>query len=173
MIRNRQIDVLRGVAIILMVIDHVAFVYFPSWWSRIPGRFAMPLFFMISGSLGPGRDPSRLFMIICLAVALMPFENYIGFKLPGVLSWWLLSYGLMILFDGYELQAVILALISTQLIYMPGQVHFGLMFAFMILGKVWRRILVNGDLKEKRLEFIGRWPMTIYAGHVVALAILK
>ncbi len=76
-------DLLRGFAVLLMVIDHIFFfiLHLPFFPFRIPTRLAMPLFAMVCGYLIPFRSYKSIkrgatILLIC-ALLLVPVDLYL------------------------------------------------------------------------------------------------
>jgi hypothetical protein len=171
--RSGRLDALRGVAVLAMVVDHVArFADVPELRLTV-GRVAMPLFFLLAGHLAR-RVSWRLLWIGLLGLLLPSVAPWIDN--PNVLLYLALfcplivllrrrrvlllagaAYGLTLGANGY------LALVGSG--YAPA----GLL-GLMCLGALASR----ADLERLRwsprwLQLAGRYPLTLYVGHVLIL----
>ena len=63
-------DILKTVAIILMIIDHIGYYFFPeNYWFRAIGRACVPVWFFLIGYANTRELPNRL-LIAALILAL-------------------------------------------------------------------------------------------------------
>ncbi len=69
-------DILKAFAIVLMVVDHVGYVFFPEdvWW-RVFGRMCVPIWFFLVGYASPRRFPDEL---ITLGAMLLVTDLWVG-----------------------------------------------------------------------------------------------
>ena len=64
------LDILKTVAIILMIIDHIGYYFFPeNYWFRAIGRACVPVWFFLIGYANTRELPNRL-LIAALILAL-------------------------------------------------------------------------------------------------------
>ncbi len=182
------VDALRGVAVVLMILDHglIAFdVDHRYWFVRMTlTRASLPLFCLVAGALcKPAVNARRE---ACLLGAMVPatFLNWmLGIGLPDIIS--LLYLGLVVLkvviwFDRPWAWALVASAAAIQPAtwplggewtgYQPGVVMTLLVFGHA-LGRVWLGAL--GDVVPCRALFawIGRYPLTMYVGHLAALVV--
>jgi uncharacterized membrane protein len=174
------VDALRGIAILCMIADHLAALYWPLWPVRYTvGRAALPLFMLCSGYLFAvrGRGPSgrRHLELFVFAVPIN----------IGLWMWWreavpdpLLVIGVAWLFAGWVLErpvvsAVVGLVVSTTLPLSPTY-QPGYLVGLMALGVLWQRTGPGVDLRRMPLvEGIGRRPLTWYVAHLVLVLAVR
>jgi len=164
-------DALRGAAILLMVLDHAAFV-FGLEWVRDFTRFAMPLFMVTAGYLAT-RVGHRYVMVVAAALATLPMAWFLGLAFLHILTIFVLVYPLLFLRVQLlvPLASVLLVVAwnwPLSLGYEPGYV-----LAFLLLGRFLR---VSGwqppSVTVPGVEAVGRWPLTWYVVHLVLLVLV-
>jgi len=176
-VRDGALDRLRGLAIVLMVADHVA--AYADWTSvRMTfGRAAMPLFFVLAGHLSR-RLSWRLLWI-----------GLVGLWLPVVVPWIDRPNVLLILAAGAVVLAAarragVSALVLCAFVLMMGANRFGsgwpvtgydalYLLGLMALGAALPRgsFAAAGRL-PRWLERPGRRPLTVYVVHLLVLTAL-
>jgi hypothetical protein len=185
-------DACRGLAVLLMLVDHVAAVL-PvglaagafGWYRVTLGRLAMPAFMLLMGvlwvrplSLRPSSSV-RLLQVVGagLLVSLMGAMTP-GLDCPDILMqvaalllcfWWAFRWPVVALVLGY-VQAVAWPIAWNG--YQPGLVAM-----FIAAGMWWGRENAAADLRAfgsapAWLQAIGRRPLTWYVGHVFVLWVL-
>lgn len=193
-VRDTALDRLRGLAIFLMIIDHILVIYLFCWnwesWAewvrRTLTRFAMPLFMLVSGLLvaRKGRPSLRRIPVI-LFVAIVLNQLFVsvdvGFTAPEILATWLIClvfYPLWIRFP-IELGVLgVLQLINWPITaswwqnYQPGEILVFLSLGVLLARQPNSPILKVGSHLPRWLEPIGRWPLTWYTAHLVILTVI-
>ena len=159
------LDVLRGLALVLMVADHSLSVLDLDQW-RILTRPALPLFMVVSGYLFRGIGPRYALVVLAAALSWYPvfalelewlhilavYALVVPFLLLPLP--WLALIGSALMVVGYEY--------PMSMGYEPGYV-----LAFLILGRFLRVAgLQLPALRSRPLEVLGRYPLTVYVGHV-------
>lgn len=171
--RNPLIDVIRGLAILLMVLDHVAAVYGFDPWVRDLTRPALPMFMVLAGFLGSGLVTSRYWDVVTVAVMTLPLLVYLQLVLVPILVVFALVYPLLRYSPGW---LVIFA--SAGLLWAHnwplqwGGYEPGYVLAFLAFG----RLGALAGVQIPRLTWslpglalIGRYPLTVYALHVFVI----
>ncbi|MCA1726985.1 MAG: heparan-alpha-glucosaminide N-acetyltransferase domain-containing protein [Actinobacteria bacterium] len=183
-IRVRSLDAARGLAVVLMIVDHVAAVMGsnagPLWWVRhTVTRPALPLFMVVAGILIARRRSS------------WSWRRLVAIAGAGVVATWLLlvsgiQFGpdvLLVLvatcpawgvLSRRPLELLVLGLL--QALYLPigwGGYEPGLVLAYLGVG-----ILAGGCgerlswIRGRAFELVGRYPLTWYLGHLVVLGLV-
>lgn len=175
-IRQRigYLDRVRGLAIVLMVLDHILiFVSHDNVLRFTLTRAAMPLFFVIGGNLIRKWPSNRVFLIGIIGAALPAFVPWIDS--PDVLFWYALFYVPIYLARKHNLLPWII-LVSLTLATNFYMLHLGNSFwpfgllAIMALGAMMPLDSFRwGNRLPKFLEWPGRHPLSIYVGHLLAL----
>lgn len=176
--RSPALDGLRGLAVLLMVSDHLAFVAGWSSWRETVGRAAMPLFFVLGGHL-----VRRVSLRSCLLVPL------VGLAVEAVAPW-SGAAGLLLCFAAGALlvaafrerarPALWLLVAGGLTLGANGYAHLHgvyydprLLVALMALGALTPRgHLERAGRRVQLLAPLGRYPLTAYAGHVVVLSLV-
>lgn len=179
-------DRLRGLAILLMVLDHLAVFGFFGSSAPVVGmrltitRLALPIFMMVAGSLwavrGPGPNWYRL--ANCVVGGLVAFVCWSSIGLPHV--------DILIVFAAVALYAAVIVrwpvvclvagiLQTINLPVMSPGYELGYVAAWLALGVLvgdrpsWRSL---GDSLPAWLASIGRRPLLWYTSHLVVLAVV-
>lgn len=174
------LDRLRGLAIALMLLDHVLAVTGIHGPLRLTvTRLALPFFMMCAGSLWrplTARNGARLG---AAALAELALCEYLRFSMPGILATFL---GLMLALRARPslanrpgllvlaglLQAAYLPLDGSWTGYQPGWV-----LAWWALGRLAiEELRPIGSAAPAWLAVAGRRPLTWYVGHLAVLAAL-
>lgn len=180
---GRRIDALdrvRGLAILLMVGDHVALFAGVHWWRVTVGRLALPLFFVLAGYLL--RRLTWRHAGIAAAGALLPLLVP-WIDRPNVLLWYVAGSAVLLAADRLGLPSLVLAVPGLILgangygwhagTYEPAAL-LGLLalgHALPAFGTVERLWGWAGRLPAL-YGHLGRYPISIYLGHVLALQCL-
>lgn len=165
-----QIDALRGFAILLMILDHSLMVTEQATPIRYTfTRLAMPLFFIIGGALSHRVNVKRLIPVLAVGVVLQLID-------PRFQSLWLfIGYILGIVVVRYAnkyLALVVCATISANNFgtFIPGY-DLTMLIALVVVGSmIGKDTFVSiGNRFPKWLAPLGRYPLTIYAVHILLL----
>lgn len=121
--RNYYIDVLKGIAIISVILIHTAFhsgtSYVPSWFANFTVLFEVPMFFFLAGwSYAHSKNNKsyvqnmvitqiKYMIFICLMFIAIKITNQIAFSnnqinLNNLINWFLHTYSNMSPFSGVE-----------------------------------------------------------------------
>ena len=188
--RLAALDRLRGIAILLMVLDHALVAahtlgYDPEWvlMTRLTlTRAAMPLFMLISGALWVRQRPRRR-RVVAAFIAGLVVETLLAvlwpeFGLPEIMLLWAGAAALAGVIVRWPIPSLILA--YTQWAYWPvawDGYQPGAVVLFLAVGVLWGRgsglkdsSLVN--LMPGFLGAIGRYPLTWYLAHLAFLTAL-
>lgn len=190
--REQILDAMRGLAIVIMIIDHV-FSLLESVGiqnivlenSRLTvTRFSMPLFMIASGIVWYryGLKVKRWSQVFFLALVLNAMMRLLwpDFNFPEILLLWsvlaifwrvIVRYPIITMIVGYT--QTTFWQISWQA-FQPGELLIFLS-AGVFLGKIsldslWRERRTSKLIKP--LAFIGRYPLRIYGGHLFLLAVI-
>lgn len=173
--RSWELDALRGLAIWLMVADHVALVLDGGDWYRLTlGRLAMPLFFILAGHLA-GRPRWRHVGVGLLGVVLAVLVPWIDspnvltlWALGAVLLWWLRRLGA----SPWLLVLLALTASANGWAVSPGNSFDALsLWALMAVGALVPRDALTrlGRRVPWPLAFTGSRPVRWYVGHLLIL----
>lgn len=178
------LDCWRGLAVVLMVLDHVlAVLGAPVVTRLLVTRLSLPLFCATSGALhliaGP-RSPRRSLQLLGVALLETVLNLVLGLGVPGPVTLMLVMgwvgralrperHGLVLVVVGV-LQAVYLPVPWTG--YQPG-----LVLAWWSLGALGVLAEVDQVTRFTRwcprwLEAVGRRPLGWYVGHLLVLAVV-
>lgn len=177
--RHRSLDIARGYAILFMIVDHVSiFAGLPILRLTV-GRLAMPLFFVIAGSLAK-RIGYKHVVILAVGIVLPMYVTWIDS--PNVLVYICIGTALLRILRGRSTTVHIAVAIACISLTANGYDHLGsgypagTLLALMILGKV----ITSGTLanafqripSSSIVEYMGKHPLALYVGHTVALTTL-
>lgn len=182
------LDVLRGVAIALMVVDHVLVVVDPNNWLRFTAtRWSLPLFMLVAGALIDLRGwPSNLRLVHLGALGFIPWSMWI----PGMARLdVLLSIPLAILLVRALLRLTVGRVVPLTLaiglllshLNISGRYFAGvgydpaLVGAWLALGMVWIPPVVAASIPAGVVAgatWLGRRPLSVYVGHLAVLALV-
>jgi len=174
--RKPELDTLRGLAILLMVADHLfLFADAPALWRAVT-RPAFPLFFLVSGLLfrERGRGPSRLRLVqIGLAGVLtsMLLANHgaARFGFPDICVIWLMAYGI---WWSVGRRAPLATLVLVPVLWFVEPWLFGPVWTNHPLasGVLWMTVggfvHVPNRCRVRVLAWVGRYPLAWYLTHL-------
>lgn len=189
--RIRLLDAMRGLAIVLMIIDHALSALESTGvsnslveYSRLTvTRFSMPLFMIASGAVWGryGLRFTRWAQVGIWAVLINAMTRLLwpDFNFPEILLIWsalAICWRLVVRFP-----IIIMILGYTQTTYwqiswqgfQPGELAIflgvGVLLARAPLDALWRERRTSKLVAP--LSFIGRYPLMIYGGHIALLAL--
>jgi hypothetical protein len=181
--RSRALDALRGLAILLMVVDHVALFAGAPVLRETVGRVAMPLFFVLGGHLAVRFAWRRQLSITAVGIVLQVLAPWSGAG-PLLLTFVLGAY----IVSGVRRWPVVLAVFVgwgltlgangvAELDFDGLGYNMSCLLGLMALGALLPRdvLTVLGKLPSRVLSVLalaGRRPLTLYAGHVLLLTVL-
>lgn len=172
-VRLDTLDRVRGLAIVLMLVDHLAYLGGVVELRLTVGRLAMPLFFLLAGGL-VRRWGSRHALALGLGLLLPLVAPWAG--APNVLVVFAVGAALLLLCERSGLPVPLLVLIS--LVAAANRWEVGTssydpaaLIAIMALGRLigtdWAVRL--GDRLPAWLAGLGRRPLLWYVGNVVLI----
>ena len=179
--RLRALDGLRGVAVACMVADHVALYAGVEPVRYTVGRVAFPLFFLLGGHLA-GRRSWRLLLVALVGAVVGTLAPWSG--AAPLLGWFVVGALCLAGCSRRAAAAVLLCCLvafANPAVFVPYAIQSGYpvpaMLACMALGRlVSRADLLAAGAKLGRwlpaFAALGRYPLTVYAGHVLALTAL-
>jgi surface polysaccharide O-acyltransferase-like enzyme len=177
-LRDTSLDRARGLAMLLMLVDHVLEVTRHGLSVRESvTRASMPLFFLIGGHL-VRRLSWRLLLVAGWGVALPLFVPWID--TPNVLVWYAIGAVILVAANGRRAVLVGLPLLALTMFangygvetlntYEPWA-----LWALMCCGALLPR---SAFAWARRLPAVvgrlGRYPLTFYVGHLLALEAIR
>ena len=173
--RSSSLDRLRGLAITCMIIDHLCVVFDgPQTLRMTIGRVAMPLFFLLAGHLSR-RLRWRHLGILGLGLVLPLVVPWIDN--PNVLVWYVAGAAILAVCRWGDLSPWVfigLAMAAAANGYPQWKIGTGydgaMLMSLMCAGALLPRSTFDvGDRLPAFLAGLGRYPVTIYAGHLVVL----
>ncbi len=177
-VRRVELDRLRGLAILLMIGDHLARIWSYEGYRLTLGRLAMPLFFIICGHLAGHRLSRRHLLAFGLGLGLPVLVPWVDS--PNVLVW--LSIGAVILyvFDQHGwptwvliVPALILAANSWALWTNTHSYDPLALLALMALGRgLAPAVFIFGRGIPAWVGALGRRPLTWYVGSSLAIQLV-
>jgi hypothetical protein len=192
--RNPNLDLIRGFAIILMVLDHallaIASIFGSSDYINLIRltltRFSMPLFMITSGAVLflYGIKLYRWLTILMLAIIINTFTFFLwdDFNFPEILLVWSFVMVFNRFFLRYPLLSMLIGFIQNQYFqisffeysgYQPGEILF-----FIVIGIFTSNYLINLSFPilsklyiYKLMIVIGCKPLLIYFVHLLLLSL--
>lgn len=172
--RIAAFDVLRGLALLLMILDHAVIVF--GWADEIRHltRLAMPMFMVLSGYLFRYRLGRRYAQVWIAALMSWPVAVVLDVAAVPILVIYAALLPLLLLPVHWVLIVAVLG--ALQLYnwpiawqgYQPGYV-----FLFLALGRIYRLIPRNSRLTVGSgggpLVWMGRYPLFLYVAHLWVL----
>lgn len=179
--RSAALDRLRGVAVVLMVFDHLLIVtgQAGSPLRETVTRAAMPLFAVVAGHLSR-RGSWRLLGVAVLGLLLPVLVPWVD--APNVLLW--LASGSVLVVAArriarpalWLLPLVVLTAAANGRPFLAPSGSFEpvAVWALMCLGALMSRPGLDraGARLPAALDRAGRWPLSVYAGHLLVLQLV-
>jgi hypothetical protein len=190
--RNPLIDAVRGLAVVLMVLDHVLFQRDPSSVLRVGSpvsitRLSLPLFMLAAAAVWRPGAWRRYGRLIPVAVVELVLCELLGMPAPGIVAL-IVVVGLVLdvaawLRAGREVHPYVWALLGlVQALYVPvawGGYQPGLVLAWWALGRLaWPTLeaaassVTSSSTLRNWLASIGRRPLVWYVGHLLVLVVV-
>lgn len=182
--RNQRIDKLRGLAILLMILDHVLSIIDPENLARYTlTRAALPIFMLIAGYLLANRNASikRYLQLVAAAFASLTIVQYIpGMAKVDVLFVIALALALWPIAQHYPIIALCVGTVQAQTLGLWDGYQPGHLLALMCAGALLKHTRAHNDeLVAKRIADaiphafaqVGRWPLLVYLGHLLLIAL--
>jgi uncharacterized membrane protein len=168
------LDRVRGLAIVLMVLDHalLAAGHHGGPVRLTVTRLALPLFGLTAGALWkPGRA-RRYLEVAGAAIIATGLGLVVGIGQPDIL--WLLLVAMLVMPAGPALAAAGAIQATTWPLRTSGY-EPGVVLVLVVLGHLYGSAPLDrlGQRLPHRLEGIGRHPLGWYLGHLALLAVLK
>lgn len=175
--RVRSIDRARGLAIALMVVDHLLVVIDPTNPLRYTAtRLALPLFMFTAAIFHRRITRTRLLHLAPAIAAEFTVAVFVLGTFPGIVT----TYALVVLAiqhipDVHRHALALTTLGLVQALYLPLPItgyQPGIVLAWYSLGLLAASQLIGSPLAHQRLsllEPLGRHPIAFYVGHLVAL----
>ena len=182
--RLHGLDALRGLAVLLMFVDHVLIAFDEHHQFELVRmsltRVCLPLFCVVAGSLiGSGPRLSRLAVVGAAGVVASWLSVPIGIGQPDILLLLVVAISLCAwagsgsALRGWVVFALAILQPSTWAFTWEGY-QPGVVVALVMLGGVIGpcRLDDYGCALQWRpvLSFVGRWPLSFYLGHLAVLA---
>lgn len=176
MSRSAALDRLRGLAIAVMVLDHVALLLGPTGWllQVTVGRLAMPLFFVISGHL-VRRLSWRTAGIAALGAVLPLVFGWLDS--PNVLLWYAAGAVLIVAAQRLRVPVAWLLVVLVAVAANGWDPQLGTSYrpaavlALMVIGHLLPRMVLDraGARLPAWLELGGRRPVSSYVVQAAAV----
>lgn len=180
--RSTALDRLRGLAITLMILDHVLVIFAPVSPVRTTvTRLAMPLFMVVSGllmRLGGQYRRLRYLEAFAVVIVVTPLLGWLwpAFGVPEIVGVWLLvAITFRPVVQRWPLTGAVVGYIWYT--YWPLAWHGyqpGVVLMFLCIGSLCVRDVGEigrlGGYLPSQLERLGRRPLLIYGGHLLVLA---
>ena len=169
-VRSVSLDRIRGLAIVLMILDHILDLTHELPLIRMTvTRLSMPLFFIISGHLVK-RVNARTFQIMVIGFILPISIPWIDN--PNVLFWY--AVGTIVVVYVKQKWLIILAALTMganhYALYIGSSYDPLFLIAFMAIGSTFPREYFSwGNRLPAFFTFVGKYPLSIYLGHLFLL----
>lgn len=171
--RVRHLDAIRGLAVLVMVVDHVSIVADVLPLRLTVGRLAVPLFFILAGHLAR-RLSARTLWAAALGLALPGFAPWID--APNVLLWYAVGVAMLVLARRVGCPLALLVALPLTLAanswgspLLTGYNPLCLLGLMALGAMLHRSAFAWGVRLPGFLAVLGRYPLTVYVGHVLAL----
>lgn len=154
-----------------MIVDHIFIQVNPQSFVRFTvTRLAMPLFFLISGHLVK-RVTKRTAAIFAVGLLLPAFIPWVDS--PNVLCWYALGSIIIVYLKKARIGIIIFALTWAANYYNHPEFSSywpWSLFALMCFGSLLeRKTFAIGEKLHSSFAVIGRFPLSIYVGHMILI----
>ena len=190
--REQILDAMRGLAIVIMIIDHVLSLLESVGIQNILvensrltiTRFSMPLFMLASGIVWVryGLKVKRWSQVFFLALILNAMMRLLwpDFNFPEILLVWSVLAIFWRVIVRYPIITMIVGYTQTTFWQIPWQgFQPGELLIFLSVGALIGKIPLENLWRERRtakllepLALVGRYPLAIYGGHLFLLAVI-
>ena len=177
--RLHTLDVARGLAVLLMVLDHIWLARaFPCAWliRKVITRAALPIFMMVSGYLWAVRGWSwrRGTLLVLAAMLSVRLAAGAGLPMPDILTIFAVVQAMAALAVRWPIPLAAAGLLQSSE-WRIGWPNYepGVVLCFCCLGVLLAKMGELPTLRCRWLEWIGRHPLTWYLGHLAALALWR
>lgn len=190
--REQILDAMRGLAIVIMIIDHVLSLLESVGIQNILvensrltiTRFSMPLFMIASGIVWVryGLKVKRWSQVFFLALILNAMMRLLwpDFNFPEILLVWSVLAIFWRVIVRYPIITMIVGYTQTTFWQIPWQgFQPGELLIFLSVGALIGKIPLENLWRERRtakllepLALVGRYPLAIYGGHLFLLAVI-
>lgn len=173
------LDRIRGLAVVLMVVDH-ALVAFPVAGSVLvrstATRAALPLFCLVAGALARRLTPERTAKLAAAGLVAGYVGGPFGIGQPDVVLLLLAALaGVHVCRNNYAAQLVLLVVAVIQPVTWPAPwtgYQPGVVIALVAIGTYGDTLDDAGRRLPPLLARVGRYPLSIYLGHLIVLRAL-
>lgn len=169
------LDRLRGLAVLLMVLDHVLLVVGEGLALRLTvTRAALPIFGLLAGALWRPGARVRLLQLGGAAIVATYLGVVLGMPRPDVL---VVIFVALLAMHAYRRWPVatfaVAAIQATTWGIAAGGYEPGVLLVLMVGGYEFgrERLDVLGRRAPALLELLGRYPLSLYLGHLALLAL--
>lgn len=176
--RLAWLDRLRGLAVVLMLLDHALYLNPEAHRAFLPGRLALPLFMACAGTVYRGmpsrRRRTQLYLVLVVDLLLAPI---IGLGQPAPVTGFVLLLVLLQLAPTMlRWPATFAALGFLQGWFLPvgwRGWEIGVLLGWFMLGRLaGTELEAIGGRLPAGLAWVGRRPLSWYVAHLVVLALL-
>ncbi len=187
--RDVRLDVLRGLAVVLMVVDHVAGMVLALgggvglMWLRVSvTRLSLPLFMLVAGVLwcrrARGLTWRRWFELVAVGAVVSTLLPFAGLPAPDLLLVLALVAPLARFVLRWPVEAAVVGVVQAVNLpvaweaYQPGYVVLWLALGVLVAERGGVPLWVDRLRPAGLLAGVGRRPLAWYLGHVVVVVLV-